>query len=158
MAFYVALDFVMWGVPKIGGGAKWRSSGVVAVTDMYSVELQIRPLHPWLAEYDQRLEIYARGRRNLESQERVDLGVNTGGLTHVLLYAGSLGGRPAALLVDRFGNNIIDLETSSVSNGSANPQSWTFLGTFDGGAPQFVPAYVQPESSARIDNGRPIPW
>lgn len=112
LIFFLLLDILMWVFPPNRGMAfwKWDSSGPIAIGDHYSVELLTRPASMiGMAEYDQRLVLYGGTEREGDELGTIDLHMNTGGRTHVLLYriADEKGG---LLLVDRFGQHRLDLK------------------------------------------------
>lgn len=87
----------------------WRIIGPIAVSSQWSVALAERPSHPFLAEYDYRLEIFTSEGREGRHYGTVDLLPNTGGRTFLCLYTLSAPGQPLLLaLADRMDTSIVD--------------------------------------------------
>jgi len=146
LIFFLFLDTAMWVLPPNRGWGpwKWESSGAVAIGDGYSVVLHTRTAHPWLAEYDQRLELFAGSRRDGRRLGVVDLNMNTGGRTDVRLYFGHVNKRPIVQLSDRFGDQAIDVLAQELVQGSSESPDRRFIGTFseESYPLKFVPAQV----------------
>jgi len=165
LAFFVLLDFVMWFFPPERGWApwKWESSGPVAVGNNYSIELLTRTAHVFLAEYDQRLVIYGGTPREGEKRGTIDLHMNTGGRTHILLYLTPSQDGDFVILKDRFGTYRVNLGTLRIEeqSGQENPGKNIFIGTMSGEAYplKFVPSSVwsEVEASKKMDRQRSAP-
>lgn len=150
LVFFLVLDIVLWMVPPHRGwGAwQWQSSGVVAVGEGYSVEFLTRRAHPWLAESDQKAELYGGTAREGDKLATIELDMNTGGRTRVQLYFGHADGAPIIQLSDRFGDQFIDARARERIHRKLVLKDRQFLGTFSGEAypRKFVPASVLPEA------------
>lgn len=64
----------------------WDSCSAIAVGNGYSVALQTKSAHPFLAEYFQRVLVFAGTARDGKLSGALQLRMNTGGRTHALLY------------------------------------------------------------------------
>ena len=115
MIAYFLLDAVLW--LRVGFGWNWRqwdSVGPIAISDGYSIEIQTRPSHPFLAEYDQRMVVFEGDARNGKRKGRVPLQRNTGGRTCLEIErATTSDNKPLVLLTDRYGTEIIQLDDLS---------------------------------------------
>ncbi len=153
LLFFILLDLVMWFFPPNRGWAfwQWDSSGPVAVGNHYSLELQTRLAHPLgMAEYDQRVIIYGGTARDGKELATLDLPMNTGGRTRILLYR-SLADARKIILRDRYGDHVLDLTSLRlepfVKGALEHP---LFLGTLSAEAfpLKFIPASVISEHEA----------
>jgi hypothetical protein len=151
LIFFILLDLVMWYCPPERGWApwKWESSGPVAVGGNYSVELLTRTAHVFLAEYDQRLVVFGGTERNGEKKGTVELQMNTGGRTHIMIYSAISKTSQLVLLKDRFGISRIDLKNMKRESelASESTSNYTFIGTVSGEAYplKFVPVSIWSE-------------
>jgi hypothetical protein len=115
------------------------------------VILEERAIHPFLAEYDYRLQVFASDERDGGFRGTVDLRTNPGGRTHLCLF--SLTSSSGAFLlevVDRNQASLVDLEALSlVADTSLTPER-LFLGSFAEDAPPL--RFLPPEA------GFSCPW
>ncbi len=132
----------------------WNGGGIIGVGDGYSVQLLTCCSSPvGMAEYDQKLEVYAGDSRNGKLTGTVDLHPNTGGRTHVKLYTlKGEDGKRRVVLVGNFGDCEVHLETRTVSQGAGTKKTSAvsesiFLGTWSAEAQpfKFIPASVPME-------------
>ena len=117
MIAFLLLDLVLWFTFGVGWGWwKWDSVGPIAISDGYSIEIQTRPAHPFLAEYDQRVVVYGGDARNGTRRGMIPLHMNTGGRTYLEIErATTPDNKPLVLLTDRYGTDIIQLNDLSRS-------------------------------------------
>ena len=64
----------------------WKPCAAVALGDGYSVMMQFRQAHPMVAEYHRRVLIFAGGERRGRLGGALQLRMNFGGRTHMLIY------------------------------------------------------------------------
>ena len=65
---------------------KWNSCAAIALGDGYSIILQFKPASEFLAEYYRRVMVFSGGDRVAKLSGSLQLMMNTGGRTHVLIY------------------------------------------------------------------------
>ena len=159
LLFFILLDGVMWFFPPNRGWSfwQWDSSGPVAVGNGYSLQLQTRPAHPLgMAEYDQRVVVFGGTARSGKELATLELPMNTGGRTRVLLYR-SQADTNKVILRDRYGDCVLDLTALRVEPAVAgDPEhplfagTLSFLGTLSAEAYplKFIPAGVVSEREA----------
>lgn len=126
---------------------EWSRIGPVAVSPRWSVALDERVSHPFLAEYDYQLQIYESQDRDGRHHGTVTLFPNSGGRTYLCLYAHTApGSEPILELSDRLEPSFVDLRGSRRLSGVPKGYDRRFLGSFqEVAAPlRFVPANVQP--------------
>jgi hypothetical protein len=154
LVFFMFLDLFLWFFPPHRGWAfwQWDSSGPVAVGAHYALELQTRPANLLgMAEYDQRVVIYGGTARSGKELATIDLPMNTGGRTHILVYR-SLADANKVVLRDRYGDHVLDLTALRVEpfvKGALEHP--LFLGTLSERAfpLKFIPAGVVSEQEAK---------
>lgn len=117
MIAYLLLDIVLWVTFGVGWfWWQWESVGPLAISDGYSIVVQTRSAHPFLAEYDQRLIVYGGNARNGKKKGTVPLHMNTGGRTYLEIdRAIDPNNNPLVLISDRYGTDVIQLSTLSQS-------------------------------------------
>lgn len=151
LIFFALLDIGMWYFPPERGWApwKWESSGPVAVGNNYSIELLTRTAHLFLAEYDQKLVVYGGTPREGKERGTIDLHMNTGGRTHILIYLTKTHNGNVVLLKDRFGVERVNIDNLKIEerDEAKKLDKSIFIGTFSGEAYplKFVPSSVWPE-------------
>jgi hypothetical protein len=64
----------------------WNPCASVALGDGYSVIMQFRHAHPMVAEYHRRVMIFSGGSRRGKLSGSLQLQMNFGGRTHILIY------------------------------------------------------------------------
>ncbi len=64
----------------------WHPCAAVALGDGYSVIMQFRQAHPMVAEYHRRVMIFAGDARRGKLSGSLQLRMNFGGRTHILIY------------------------------------------------------------------------
>ena len=134
---------------------EWESAGPVAVGDGYSIILQTRHSHPFLAEYDQRLFVFSGDERTGKLEGIIDLHANTGGRTHLLAY--SFRDPAVGMFIqfeDRFGDHALDLKDLKYEPyypKIRQKDGIKFIGTFSKDAPplKFIPPHLLPEAQSR---------
>ena len=87
----------------------------IAIGEGYSINLIAKETHPFLAEYDQTLEIYRGGRNNGKLLDNVQILTNTGGRVRVGIFIPREGGIDRLVLLQRAGMSEIDLNTMKLS-------------------------------------------
>ena len=131
-----------WNRPHV-----WTTVGPVAISPPWSVLLEERGTHPFLAEYDYRLQIFYSGDRYGEYRGTVDLATNAGGRTSLCLYALTAADRPLLLeIADRMETTIVDLQAHRPLARAPNGYERRFLGAFveEAYPLRFVPAQIEP--------------
>ena len=128
MLFFISLELAMWFIPP-GRGLffwQWNSSGSILVNEEHSIELLSRGIHPYLAEYEYRLNIYNEDGRK---ENTIDLHINSGGQTYMKLY---ISDDNQILLVDHMGNHLINLENldKALLYEAPKPPNCIYLGAF----------------------------
>jgi len=134
-------------VPTWTPPPEWRTVGPVAISPLWSVILEERPAHPFLAEYDYRLQVFYSENRFGEYHGTVDLMVNPGGRTFLCLYSLTAADRaPLLEVADRMETSIVDLQAHRRLASARQGYERRFLGAFVEEAPplRFVPAQIEP--------------
>ena len=89
----------------------WDTAGPVAISPVWSVILEERRTHPFLAEYDYRLQVFYSEKRYGEYRGTVDLVTNPGGRTFLCLYSLTATDQaPLLEVADRMETSIVDLQ------------------------------------------------
>ncbi len=89
----------------------WDTAGPVAISPLWSVILEERLTHPFLAEYDYRLQVFYSEKRYGEYRGTVDLVTNPGGRTFLCLYSLTATDQaPLLEVADRMETSIVDLQ------------------------------------------------
>ncbi len=143
----VAWYFYPIPIPALQLFPDWRSAGPVAVSLRWSVILEEKPIHPFLAEYDYRLRIFASEGREGWYHGTVDLITNAGGRTFLCLYLLTMADRPTLLEAeDRMESSIVDLRALRRVDSVPIGYERRFLGAFVEEAQplRFVPAQIEP--------------
>lgn len=65
---------------------RWISCASIGVGDGYSIAMQFRQAHPIVAEYHRRVMVFAGDERRGKLAGALQLDMNFGGRTHILLY------------------------------------------------------------------------
>lgn len=145
MIFFISLELAMWFMPP-GRGLffwHWDSSGSILVNDEHSIELLSRGIHPYLAEYEYRLNVYDE---DGSKQSTIDLHINTGGQTFIKLFKID---NNQILLVDHMGNHLINFENldETLLYVAPKPPSSIYLGAFSNNSYSliFIPSNVNAE-------------
>jgi hypothetical protein len=128
------LGFAAWqdhSLPTWKHSDDWRTVGPVAISPGWSVKLEERPIHPFLAEYDYRLQVFYSEDRYGEYRGTVDLVTNPGGRTFLCLYALTLADRgPLLEVADRMEASIVDLEALRRLPAAPDVYERRFVGAF----------------------------
>jgi hypothetical protein len=149
-AFGALRGFALW---QIESEMQWPSSksdrvvGPIAISPEWSVVLEERPMHPFLAEYEYRLRLYASDRRDGAYRGMVELLPNTGGRTYLCLYALLAPGSPPLLQVDgRDESSFVDLGAARRTDEPPPGYRARFVGAFveEAYPLRFIPAAIQP--------------
>jgi hypothetical protein len=125
---------------------EWSSIGPIAVSPRWSVVLEEKGRHPFLAEYDYQLQVYKSHDRDGTHHGSVTLLPNSGGRTYLCVYV-LTGPRDELVLElgDRVEASFVDL--SGLRRLREGPSNYKrrYLGSFqEEAAPlRFVPATVQ---------------
>jgi hypothetical protein len=104
MAFWYSI----WGIFTPGEPHKL---GAVAVGHGYSIDVEALPIHPYLAEYEQKLLVFGGDVRNGGRLGTVLLPTNTGGRVLMELLVPNNPSKAELLIIDRYGTTHIDLRT-----------------------------------------------
>jgi len=134
-------------VPTWTAPLEWRTVGPVAISPLWSVILEEKPAHPFLAEYDYRLQVFYSEKRYGEYRGTVDLALNPGGRTFLCLYSLTAADRaPLLEVADREETSIVDLPTQRRLASAPRGYERRFLGAIVEQAPplRFVPAQIEP--------------
>ncbi len=129
----------------------WRTVGPVALSPRWSVILEERPAHPFLAEYDYRLQVFHSEDRAGEYRGTVDLIPNPGGRTFLCLYSITAADRaPLLEVADRMETSIVDLDAHRRLPMTPRGYERRFLGAFveESYPLRFVSAQTEPTCSA----------
>ena len=86
----------------------------IAVGNGYSISLDAKPVHPWLAEYEQSITVYGGDPRNGNRLANLEIPTNTGGRVLIGVYVPKDKSN-SVILVDRYSTSIIDLANLKVS-------------------------------------------
>jgi hypothetical protein len=116
----------------------------IAVGKGFSVSLVAQSAHPYLAEYEETLEVYGGSAREGTHLGSLTLPMNTGGRIRVLLFR-KKGQESKILLRDRYADSFVDLSTVTFSDGrGAKDEDFEFIGAFSGQAYplKFIPAAI----------------
>jgi len=125
----------------------WRAVGPVAISPWWSVILEERPTHPFLAEYDYRLQVFYSEARYGEYRGTVDLTINPGGRTFLCLYSLTATDRaPLLEVADRMETSIVDLQAHRRLPRAPQGYERRFVGAFveEAYPLRFVPAQIEP--------------
>ncbi len=125
----------------------WRTVGPVAISPLWSVSLEERPAHPFLAEYYYRLQVFYSQDRYGEYRGTVDLVINPGGRTFLCLYALTAADRaPLLEVADRMETSIVDLQGLRRLRDTPPGYERHFVGAFVEEAQplRFVPSQIEP--------------
>lgn len=125
-----------------------QTVGPVAISPIWSIVLEEKPLNPILAEYGYRLLVYASGDRDGEYRGTVDLIINAGGRTYLCLYMLSVPRRLPLLEVDdRVETSIVDLTGARRLESAPSGYRRRFLGAFveEAYPLRFVSAAITPD-------------
>ncbi len=120
-------------------GARWAP--------WWSVILEERPVHPFLAEYDYRLQVFYSEDRYGEYRGTVDLVINPGGRTFLCLYSLTAANRaPLLEVADRLETSIVDLQAHRRLPRAPKGYKRRFVGAFveEAYPLRFVPAQIEP--------------
>jgi len=144
------LGFVAWQDPGVRTSTPprdWRTVGPVAISPWWSVILDERPTHPFLAEYEYRLQIFHSEGRDGEYRGTVDLIPNSGGRTFLCLFALTAVDRaPVLEVADRVVTSIVDLQGLRRLPNTPPGYERSFVGAFVEEAQplRFVPSQIEP--------------
>jgi hypothetical protein len=130
--------------PPTGDGNR---VGPVAISPQWSVVLEEKGTHPFLAEYDYRLRVFSSGTREGEYHGVVDLIPNGGGRTWLCLYLLTAANLPTLLEVDdRMETSIVDLQGLQQLPHVPNGYARRFVGAFvEESIPlRFVSSLIEP--------------
>ena len=125
----------------------WRTVGPVAISPRWSVLLEERGTHPFLAEYDYRLQVFHSDDRYGEYHGTVDLMTNPGGRTSLCLYSLTAADRsPLLEVADRMETSIVDLQARRRLPSAPKGYERRFVGAFveEAYPLRFVPAEIDP--------------
>jgi hypothetical protein len=139
----VELAFAVWESYNWEPSDDWRRAGPVAVSPRWSIALEEQSSHPFLAEYNYRLRVFANDERRGEQRGTVDLHPNTGGRTHLCLFSlTSSTGMFFLEIRDRNQSSLIDLESLSLVSVPPVASERHLLGEFVEDSPplRFLPA------------------
>jgi hypothetical protein len=92
----------------------------IAVGGGYSISLDARPAHPFLAEYKQSISVYGSNPRNGTLLGRVEIPMNTGGRVRIGVLVPIEPNKAEVVLADRYATTHIDLSTRK----AADLDSW----------------------------------
>jgi len=126
--------------------AEWRTVGPVALSPRWSVVLEERLTHPFLAEYDYRLQVFHSEDRYGEYRGTVDLVTNPGGRTFLCLYLLTAADRaPLLEVADRIETSIVDLQAHRRLASGPEGYERRFVGAFVEEAPplRFVSSQIE---------------
>ncbi len=145
------LGFVAWQDPAVGTWTPprdfWRTVGPVAISPWWSVILEERPTHPFLAEYEYRLQIFHSEGRDGGYRGTVDLIPNSGGRTFLCLFTLTAVDRaPVLEVADRVVTSIVDLRGLRRLPHTPPGYERRFVGAFvEEALPlRFVPSQIEP--------------
>ena len=132
----------------------WNSFSSIALGDGNSFIFQTKRAHDFLAESFQRVFVFRGDSRRGEFAGALQLQMNTGGRTNVLVYRGlnKEGGVKLLIFEDRFGKQSIDLEKILfVDESEGTIPNLEYLGLLSGEAypNKFTSSIVLRESDAR---------
>ncbi len=125
----------------------WDTVGPVAISPRWSVLLEERGTHPFLAEYDYRLQVFHSDDRYGEYRGTVDLMTNPGGRTSLCLYSLTAADRsPLLEVADRMETSIVDLQARRRLPSAPKGYERRFVGAFveEAYPLRFVPAEIDP--------------
>lgn len=117
----------------------------IAVGDGYSIALDAKPSHLFLAEYEQSIRIYGGDPRGGELLGRVAIPVNPGGRVRIGILVPRQPGNAEIVLADRGETTRIDLATQKVQNqGSWRDADFRPIGIISGESYplKFIPCSV----------------
>jgi hypothetical protein len=146
----VGLGLAAWQVESL---QTWKppkdanSVGPVAILPRWSVTLEERGRHPFLAEYDYRLRVFTSEDREGEYRGTVDLLPNSGGRTFLCLFTLTSPDRtPLLEVADRIESSIVDLQSLRRLSEAPKGYERRFVGAFVEVAQplRFVSAEIQP--------------
>ncbi len=144
------LGFVAWqdrGIRTSTPPRDGRTVGPVAISPWWSVILEERPTHPFLAEYEYRLQIFHSEGRDGGYRGTVDLIPNSGGRTFLCLFALTAVDRaPVLEVADRVVTSIVDLQGLRRLPNTPPGYERRFVGAFVEEAQplRFVPSQIEP--------------
>jgi len=123
----------------------------VAVGGGYSISIQAKPIHPFLAEYEQVVSIYGGDPRDGNWLGTVEIPTNTGGRVRVGVLVPGESSKHEVVLLDRYAVSRIDLEKRSVSDQRTDwkREGLEAIGWFSGESYplKFIPCSIWPRLS-----------
>ncbi len=125
----------------------WTSAGPVAISPRWSVTLEERAMHPFLAEYYYRLRLFTGRPRDGQYWGTVDLRPNGGGRTWLCLYLLTAPNRGPLLEVDdRMEISVVDLAARRLMPAIPEGYERVFVGEFveESYPLRFVPSRIEP--------------
>lgn len=96
-----------------------RQIDSIAVGAGYSISLDAKPIHPFLAEYDQSIRVYGGDYRGGEDLGSIEIPTNTGGRVRIGVLASKNNENKTVILIDRKNTsllNLVDLTSESIEN------------------------------------------
>lgn len=131
----------------------WSSYSSVALGSGYSFVFQTKSAHEFLAEYFQRVFVFQGDGRSAKFSGALQLMMNTGGRTNVLVYRhmNDSGMVTHLTLEDRFGKQSIDLSEVELVDEVPVSTKGEYLGLLSGAAypNKFITSQVVSEKEAR---------
>lgn len=135
--------------------------GAIAVGHGYSINIDAKPIHPFLAEYDQWVSIYGGHPRVGEHLATLKIPANTGGRVRIGVFVPKDLRKPEIVLLQRHYLTRINLETRSIESkeflgyeereksGAWKDPKLRFLGWISGESypVKFIPCAVWPSLS-----------
>ena len=149
MLLVAQLGFRTWHDPALPTWTPqrtWETVGPVAISPWWSVMLEERLTHPFLAEYDYRLQVFYSADRYGEYRGTVDLVTNPGGRTFLCLYSLTAADRaPLLEVADRMETSIVDLPAHRRLPRAPQGYERRFVGAFveEAYPLRFVPAQIE---------------
>jgi hypothetical protein len=141
LAVWQTQSLMQWKPPR-----EYGSVGPVAISPRWSVVLEEKASHPYLAEYDYRLRVFTSEDREGEYHGTVNLLPNSGGRTFLCLFTlTSPNLAPLLEVADRMESSIVDLQSLRRLPETPNGYERHFIGAFVEVAQplRFVPAEIQ---------------
>jgi hypothetical protein len=146
----VALGVVAWQFRSLRNWQPpkdWSPVGPIAVSPRWSIMLEQKARHPFLAEYDYRLRVFSSKGREGDYRGTIDLLPNSGGRTFLCVSSLTAAGRePILEVADRMDTSIVDLEDLRRLPSAPIGYERRFIGAFvEVAAPlRFVPSQIDP--------------
>lgn len=106
----------------------WNACQISLPKDYGKITLLIQKAHPFLAEYNEKLNIH----NNKQLSRTFNLNIDTGGEEFLNFYL-SKSGKPTLRLLGKWNELSIDLksQTEKPLNGNIDPKEWLYLGRCD---------------------------